>query len=523
MAWATIHKPATTGVEPNVVDYEDAVSRFSWAGARAELDGLPGGAGLNIAHEAVDRWAAPAQRGQVALRCLDRLGAAARGHLRRAQGRRPTGSPRCSAPSASSRPDTVFLLLPRRPEVYVAALGAMKARCPVSPLFPAFGPEPIRQRMALGRRTGPRDDRSPLPPQGATRAGPAPGSGPRAAGRRPGHLGSRRGGPLPRRRCWPPRRAWSGIGPTDPEDVALLHFTSGTTGTPEGRAARARGRRRPPRHGSHRARPPPRRRLLVHRRPRLGHRHVLRHHRAAHARRHQHRRRGRVRRRPLVRHPRGAAGHGLVHRPHRGADADAGRARRWPPAHDLSALRFVASVGEPLNPEGVVWGQEVLGLPIHDNWWQTETGGIMIANLACTDVKPGSMGRPLPGVEAAVLARDAEHDGAPLVRDGQAVLADPEVEGHLALRPGWPSMFRGYLHEPERYARCFVGGWYVSGRPGPAATTTGTSGSSVAPTTSSSRRGTSSARSRSRARSWSTRWSSRPGSSACPTRWPARS
>jgi acetyl-CoA synthetase len=124
----------------------------------------------------------------------------------------------------------------------------------------------------------------------------------------------------------------------------------------------------------------------------------------------------------------------------------------------------VASVGEPLNPEGVVWGSEVLGRVIHDNWWQTETGGIMIANLAVADVKPGSMGRPLPGVEATVLARDPDHDGDPLVRDGVALTVDdPAVEGHLALRPGWPSMFRGYLGEPERYERCFVGGWYVSG------------------------------------------------------------
>ena len=65
--------------------------------------------------------------------------------------------------------------------------------------------------------------------------------------------------------------------------------------------------------------------------------------------------------------------------------------------YDLSSLRFVASVGEPLNPEAVVWGQEALGLPVHDNWWQTETGGIMIANLAGADIRPGSMGRPLPG------------------------------------------------------------------------------------------------------------------------------
>ena len=72
---------------------------------------------------------------------------------------------------------------------------------------------------------------------------------------------------------------------------------------------------------------------------------------------------------------------------------------------DLSALRFMASVGEPLNPEAVVWSAEAFGHPFHDNWWQTETGGIMIANYAAMDVKPGSMGRPLPGIEAAVVRR----------------------------------------------------------------------------------------------------------------------
>ena len=66
-------------------------------------------------------------------------------------------------------------------------------------------------------------------------------------------------------------------------------------------------------------------------------------------------------------------------------------------------LRFIASVGEPLNAEAVWWGKRVLGLPIHDNWWQTETGGIMIANTPAFDIKPGSMGRPLPGVDAYVV------------------------------------------------------------------------------------------------------------------------
>jgi acetyl-CoA synthetase len=130
--------------------------------------------------------------------------------------------------------------------------------------------------------------------------------------------------------------------------------------------------------------------------------------------------------------------------------------------YDLSRLRFVASVGEPLNPEAVVWGQEALGLAVHDNWWQTETGGIMIANLAGADIRPGSMGRPLPGVDATVLRRGP--DGRAAVTDGQVeVIEEPGVDGELALRPGWPSMFRGYLHDEERYARCFAGGWYLTG------------------------------------------------------------
>jgi acetyl-CoA synthetase len=130
--------------------------------------------------------------------------------------------------------------------------------------------------------------------------------------------------------------------------------------------------------------------------------------------------------------------------------------------HDLAALRFVASVGEPLNPEVVMWGRDALGLPVHDNWWQTETGGIMIANLAGLEVHPGSMGRALPGVEVGVLVRGP--DGRAEVRpDGSVRDAAPGVEGELALRPGWPSMFRGYLHDDARYETCFAGGWYLTG------------------------------------------------------------
>jgi acetyl-CoA synthetase len=118
-------------------------------------------------------------------------------------------------------------------------------------------------------------------------------------------------------------------------------------------------------------------------------------------------------------------------------------------------LRFIASVGEPLNPQAVLWGQEAFGLPIHDNWWQTETGGIMIANYPAMPIKPGSMGKPLPGIEAAVVQR--------LEGGGVKLIEEAGIQGELALKRGWPSMFRAYLNEDERYRKCFAGEWYLTG------------------------------------------------------------
>jgi acetyl-CoA synthetase len=130
-----------------------------------------------------------------------------------------------------------------------------------------------------------------------------------------------------------------------------------------------------------------------------------------------------------------------------GADLAAG--------YDLSHLRLVASVGEPLNPEVVAWGEKALGHPVHDNWWQTETGAIMISNYAGMDIQPGSMGRPLPGVEVALVRRND---------DGTLEMVDePDTQGEIALRKDWPSMFRGYLHDEARYAKCFADGWYLTG------------------------------------------------------------
>ncbi len=120
--------------------------------------------------------------------------------------------------------------------------------------------------------------------------------------------------------------------------------------------------------------------------------------------------------------------------------------------HDLSALRHLASVGEPLNPEAVIWSRETFGHPFHDTYWQTETGCIVIANLPGRTIKPGSMGRPFPGITAAVIDPAS---GAPFDAPGRV--------GLIALRPDWPARMRGYWGRPEAFAARFRDGWYLTG------------------------------------------------------------
>jgi acetyl-CoA synthetase len=119
-----------------------------------------------------------------------------------------------------------------------------------------------------------------------------------------------------------------------------------------------------------------------------------------------------------------------------------------------NTLRVVASVGEPLNPEAVLWGEKALGVPVRDTWWQTETGAITIANIpdAGRVRNPGSMGRPLPGVEAAVVRRE-----------GGGVVAVAVGVGELAIREGGPAMFIGYGDDEARRQACFADGWYLTG------------------------------------------------------------
>jgi acetyl-CoA synthetase len=443
-----------------MADYEAERASFTWEKARQALDGLPNGGGLNIAHEAVVRHALGPRRDHVAIRCIGRHGE----RLEVTYGELDERSSRFAnvLSALGVQPgERVFALMPRTVDLFVAAMGTLKHRSVLCPLFAAFGPEPICQRMELGSgralittptlyRHKVAGIRERLPElRHVLLVGQSAGSG---AGPE---------GTLDLDGLLVEADADYEIGATDPEEMALLHFTSGTTGKPKG---------------------------AVH-----VHDAVVSHYAT-----------GRI---ALDLHaddvfwctadPGWVTGTSygiispLVHGVTVIVDEGDFDAQRWyetlereavtvwytaPTAlrmlmqagasmakeHDLSRLRFIASVGEPLNPEVVVWGQYALGLPIHDNWWQTETGGIMVANYACMDIRPGSMGRPLPGIEATVLARD-ENDAVEVGADGVAVEAGVGQEGELALRPGWPSMFRGYLGNPERYRSCFVGGWYLSG------------------------------------------------------------
>ena len=126
--------------------------------------------------------------------------------------------------------------------------------------------------------------------------------------------------------------------------------------------------------------------------------------------------------------------------------------------HDLSSLRVVATVGEPLDPDAVEWGERVLGTPILDGWWQTETGAITIANLPGGEVTAGSMGRPLPGVEAAVAWHNP-HGDARISAEGLE-LVEEGVAGELVLRAGAPAMFTGYLDDDQHTGAAYAAGWY---------------------------------------------------------------
>jgi acetyl-CoA synthetase len=451
MRWAPIRKSQVPfRVAPNLVDYEPTCRDFSWAAVRLEFEGLPDGKGFNIAHEAVDRHANGPRRSHLALRWLGKDGTTRNftyGDLKVESNKfanllRTLGV---------GKGDRAFALAGRVPELYFAALGTLKNTSVFCPLFSAFGPEPVQQRLRRGDAKVLVTTERLYQKTVATARADLPNLQHVFLLDTDRDLGE---GLWSLRRRMREASPEFTIPPTDPEDMALLHFTSGTTGMPKGA-------------------------IHIHDAA------VMHYMTGKYA---------------LDLHPDDifwctadpgwitGTSYGIIAPLLHGAtnlvdeaDFDAERWYRilqeqrvsiWYTAptairmlmrqpielrkrFDVSSLRFVASVGEPLNPAAVVWGQETLGLPIHDNWWQTETGGIMISNFASMEIRPGSMGRPLPGVEAAVVRRPS--DGA------IEIIRETDVEGELAIKPGWPSMFRGYLHDEERYRKCFVGGWYLTG------------------------------------------------------------
>ena len=443
-------------VQPNLMDYQQARARFHWSDVPALCEGMGPGR-CNIAYAAVDRHAAGPNARRTALRFVtDRrwdgaittrdLSYAELGRLAR----------RCSSMLRSlgiNRGNRVFTVMGRSPELYITMLGALRNGSVVSPLFSAFGPEPIATRVNIGQADVLVTTRSIYQRKIAKIRDRLPSvrhilvvDENKADVQLPGTLN-----------FWHWMNAANENAPIEPttaDDAALLHFTSGTTGTPKG-AIHV--------HGA----------VAMHYITGLY---------------------------ALDLHPDDiywctadpgwvtGTSYGIISPLLHGVtsivDEAEFDAERWygilqdqgvsvwytaptairmlikagselPAHYHFPRLRFIASVGEPLNPEAVWWGKRVLGLPIHDNWWQTETGGIMIANTPAFDIKPGSMGRPLPGVDAYILRHN--DDGTTDVID------QPGVEGELALKPGWPSMFRGYLNAEERYRNCFTEGLYLTG------------------------------------------------------------
>ncbi len=428
----------------------------------------PMGASANLLswQEVESSWLAAQEDGglNLAYQCLERNIHAGRGEQpaliwRGASGERSvytyddlSRGARCFAHALERRgirlAERVCTLGPRRPELYLAALGTLRHGAVYAPLFSIYGPEPIRRRLELGEArvvvTTERLYRERIAPiRGALPAlqhvvlidGEAPGA-----------------------------ESWANFcaGPEDPhppalatraEFPALLHFTSGTTGPPKG---------------------------------------VLHVHRAAAA----HIATGRLvlGLEPGTRYwctadPGWVTGvsYGILAPLLCGSTlvVDEGEfdARRWyeilsseavacwftaPTAlrllrragsealsgYEFPALERIFSTGEPLDPALTEWTQKHFGLPTRDAWWQSETGAIMTAQYGDDPVTPGRMGRPTPGIELCL----GHVDG-----DTVQPVETPGETGEILVRRGWPSMFRAYLGAPERYREAFADSWYRSG------------------------------------------------------------
>ena len=436
-------------VNPGSADYETFSESFNWRDEQRYLSGLPGNRGLNIAYEAIERHAYSKLRDNIALKCIGK-DKTTRDFTYYDLHKLSSRFANVLTTLGVKKGERVFALAGRIPELYITALGTLKTAAVFCPLYSVFGPEPVFQRLSKGdakvlvttkalfdKKINQLLDRLPslqfilLADEEANMSSKVLS--------------------LPRLM----EEAYDEffIPQTDAEDLALLHFTSGTTGMPKG-ALHV--------HGA----------VLMHY---TTGKYVLDFHEGDIF--------------WCTADPGWVTGtsYGIIAPLVNGVtnivDEEEFDADRWysileeqkvniwytaPTAirrlmrmnilpkerYNLEHLRLICSVGEPLHAEAVIWGQKMFGIPILDNWWQTETGGIIIANYASMKVKPGSMGKPLRGVEAAI---------AEVTNTDINIITEPGKQGHLVLKKGWPSMFRGYLHDDERYKKCFRGDWYLTG------------------------------------------------------------
>ena len=447
MDYPEIAKPSVgqMAVRPNLDYARDATSDFDWTQIEREL-GVRDDAGLNQASLCIDRHAASSRRNKVALFWEGKNGETESytfGDLSTLTSKFAN----VLAGLGVTKGDRVFTYMPRIPELYVAVFGGLKLGAIVGPLFADFGPDPVKDRLqdsgarvlvttpALRARIESLLDQLPDLVHVI--------------------VVDRGNEHIDRPKDVDYAKAMAGASthfdavPPGANDFSIMHYTSGTTGKPKG---------------------------AVHR------------HRAA-----------------IQQYATGKWVLDLHENDIYWCTADPGwvtgtsygmfapwtngvsqvvlesgfRATAWygtiekykvtvwytaPTAirmlmkageqvakqYNLASLRHICSVGEPLNPEAVMWGLKAFNQPIHDNWWQTETAAILIANYASMPVRPGSMGRPIPGIKAAIL-------------DDQYRELPPGQEGLLAIRPGWPSMFATYWNKQELYDSRFQNGWYITG------------------------------------------------------------
>ncbi|MGI4993535.1 acetate--CoA ligase [Halobacteriovorax sp. GFR7] len=442
--------------EPNLIDYYQVYENFDWQEASKSLSGLPDNKGLNIAYEAIDRHCERAETGnKVAVKFIRKQGTIQ--NFSFFDLKKTTNQfANVLKELGVAKGERVFCLAPRVPELYLATFGILKNRSVFCPLFSAFGPEPIMQRMTRGDasvlitteslyKMKIQKIRDQIPSLKHVILIPD----------------KNKKYQFENIHWWDELMAKASeeylIAETSPEDMALMHFTSGTTGKPKGAIH------------VHQA-------VIVHY---LTGKYALDIHEDDIF--------------WCTADPGWVTGtsYGIISPLVIGATnivvESEFDAHQWmqilkeqniniwytaPTAIrmlmkseisselpiELEHLRFIASVGEPLNPEAVRWGVKAFNMPIHDNWWQSETGGIMISNFISMDIKAGSMGRPLPGIEATIVEVTEEGEQKKIKE-----ITEPNKEGMLALKKGWPSMFRGYLHQNEKYENSFCGEYYLTG------------------------------------------------------------